>query len=487
MSKKYRQKLRHLRRAGQVRALVVIDDNRIRAEVFSGAAKILRKMDRLEAAIDTFHNKDQRLFSDWFNLTFQKDREKIENKNREYKDLATLHNEIVAAASLMGLSMPEAYRLIRTEQEQFAQGDEAERERIRKLRLERERFAQDEMEKEYRANCRDEDMDFSEDEEEFGFGRDRAEESASLSSESTLTEKDREELEAIQRLPDNRLRRLTEDFGDAMGLLVKSFELSQKARNPRVFLRVWDSCSRKIQAEVIQVFSASGMPLKSIIEDMRQWVRMSEGDTDELFEEDEEFIDFGSAARSRPSRVISPREEEALKTLYRKLARTLHPDLQTEQRPKDQIWKAKLWLRVQAAYKAKAVSELERLFHMALLRGKDLRSLTLNEIQSSCEWLAEDVRSLEREARQLRKSPAWGFMKRKNFDPLVKTIRKEFRDQLATIQDEIEQLQAFHSLLERMRPRTRGKTGKRRSRTARTRRPNTQKRNREKNSQMSLF
>ena len=110
-------------------------------------------------------------------------------------------------------------------------------------------------------------------------------------------------------------------------------------------------------------------------------------------------------------------------------------------------WANRIWHKVQAAYQAKNHAQLERLLVMVLLRAEDLKSLTINEIQESEGWLRQELRGLEKEARRLRKVPAWGFSKRKDFRPFIVKTNAELKEQMDAIDLEIQELKRQHAFL----------------------------------------
>ena len=79
--------------------LLVIDDKRIRKDAFAQAEKLIKKIARLEADLDSFHVQDQRLFSNWHELSFRKEREMISDRREEHRKLGKFHNSIIAIAA----------------------------------------------------------------------------------------------------------------------------------------------------------------------------------------------------------------------------------------------------------------------------------------------------------------------------------------------------------------------------------------------------
>ncbi len=232
VGKKYREELAKRRAVKHVRSLVLVDDAAIRRDSFRKAAKIIRKLDRLEGAIEHYHATETRLYSDWFDLTFRGIREKIEDKRLEYVRLAEFHNSIVAMASLHDIAMWEAFRLIKQEEEAYANGDERERAKIDRLRVERRKFAETEMRKEFGSDFGDEE-DFED--------SDRSEDIATEHSENESFEPDddkRGEVESILGMPEKKIRNTFKDYDAGISLLVHAFELAEVTGQAKVFLRV---------------------------------------------------------------------------------------------------------------------------------------------------------------------------------------------------------------------------------------------------------
>jgi len=71
-----------------------------------------------------------------------------------------------------------------------------------------------------------------------------------------------------------------------------------------------------------------------------------------------------------------------------------------------------------------------------MLRLRELSDLTMSEIHESYSWLKSEFSDLEREAKNLKRMPAWGFAKRKTYEPLTKKILRDFDREIDIIKDE---------------------------------------------------
>ena len=129
------------------KSLVVIDDRSLRKAAFTKAEKLLKKLERLEGNLKTFHDTDQRLFQDWYELTFREDRKNIESLHDQYRELCRIHNWIIAIARQRDLSMPEAYAVFRDEDELYKTGSPEDKRRIAEERKRRDEFILSEVEK----------------------------------------------------------------------------------------------------------------------------------------------------------------------------------------------------------------------------------------------------------------------------------------------------------------------------------------------------
>ena len=129
--------------------------------------------------------------------------------------------------------------------------------------------------------------------------------------------------------------------------------------------------------------------------------------------------------------------------------RHLHPDLQADGRGQTH-WQKKIWNRVQNAKLSLNKRELEKLFRLVMIRSRNLNELTLSEIKESQSWLKIELDELSREARDLKKLPAWGFSRLKDYTVLKRKLEKPFEVELGQIQEMIDELKEQHSFLEMM-------------------------------------
>lgn len=197
-----------------------------------------------------------------------------------------------------------------------------------------------------------------------------------------------------------------------------------------VFLKIWKLTPHKKQIEFNKIFREEfGISLKETLEAMQD---MCEVPTPE-------------ASSAEAVRASLASDAEYVKLLYRKLVRRLHPDLNG----KAQVqlpWHRKIWERVQHAKSDR--NELEKLWRLFLIRSKDHRELTVSELYESQRWLCDELNRLNREARGLKRLPAWGFSRRKDYAPVHRKTEKQILKELWTIEEQVAEFKKQHDLME---------------------------------------
>jgi hypothetical protein len=145
-------------------------------------------------------------------------------------------------------------------------------------------------------------------------------------------------------------------------------------------------------------------------------------------------------AKDLLSHLASPEKSAELRSLYKKMAKALHPDVQ----PNLTDEQRELWLKVQEAYNN---GDLDRLKALGLVYAELLeaaetagQALTANELSLQCATLKEGIRVLEEKIKLLR--DAFPF----TFEELLKDD-EWVAEQTATVQAELEQLRVYEGEL----------------------------------------
>jgi hypothetical protein len=434
--------------------LLVIDDRHIWQEAFKNAEQALKKLDRLEAAVEAFHHEDQRLFNNWYELTFRIELARAEEARLELQKLVRLHNWMLAVAQILDLAMHEAFRIVKEEQEAYENGDERERQSIDCTRRERDDFIRAEMAKQFAQEGFDHDPMFDDEDPE-----EPDEEDFIGQKDSRGRTSYQEELfNHVKDLTDEKLREFCKKKQIAFDLLSIALMAETAAEFP-VFFRVWSFTPNRLKDEFSRQFASTArVSLEEVMDDMRAEMQgPSSRDSQYAKQYAKEEAADGNAfsrgfigSKNEGEKILSPGEElERLKLIYRKLVRRLHPDLQDPALDgKQSVWQKKIWDRAQTAYQNGRLEQIERLYKLTLLRQKQVNDLTLSEIYQSETWLKAERDRLELETYRLKRLPAWGFSRKKSFGSLEKKVRKELEQEIAPLLGELEYLREEHELLQ---------------------------------------
>ncbi len=233
---------------------MLVDDQQIRKKAFSAVDRLLQKLQRMEKNLESFFSRDQRLFTEWVDLTFRDARREIEALRLEYRDLADFHNWIHALAEMEDIGLPEASVIVREEIRLYNEGSESDRLHIERLRELRDQFVRARIDQDHqRAQKRK-------------AARDAEDEMNSVRA-PTLDPADLDELEHLDDLSNEELEDLCADSDVAQMFLGKIIRVAGFTGDYRLFFRVWDILHPKIQKSFSQQFEKkTGTSLFDVIE-----------------------------------------------------------------------------------------------------------------------------------------------------------------------------------------------------------------------------
>jgi len=171
---------------------------------------------------------------------------------------------------------------------------------------------------------------------------------------------------------------------------------------------------------------------------------------------------------------------EAVKTMYRRLARRLHPDAGPDRAGDDQRWRRRYWRLLQSARDRGDAAALADLDAVTKVRQMDLKECTLDEARRARHWLARENDELSTERDRAAATVAWGFGTAAA-DTVEGRVRAELHHDAEALRADIRALREEHeylSLLGRAAPDPAGFAGPRtagegRRRARFTRRPVT--------------
>lgn len=388
-------------------SLLVIDDHKLRREKFSNTADILKKIRKLEKDHEAFISKDQRLYEDWFNLMFRQEQQEIESLERRYHSLSTflIHLEYLSFTSQV--SMEQAYLLLKDEERQYREGDEDWKFVIESLRQQRLEHAQ-----KARASTSRTLFDVSE-----GSSVESPTGGPSKVDLSRLNRKDRTIYYYLKEISDVSLRRHLGDSNTGYELFREAFHVVMKCEDWQLLTRIWQAVPATFQRRLLKT-----MPLH-LADFLNQLIAESQG-TEQDTQKSEE-------------------NELQVKSVYRKLARMLHPDSILHFSEDFKKWAQKSWQDVQRAYQKKDLARLKRLEFFTVVQLDQLNSLTMDEIQESSQIFAEELEYLQKSLKAYRKHPAWRFSSRKGYESLALKVRRDFKARMSPLQAEVVNLQAM--------------------------------------------
>lgn len=416
-----------------MRNLIPVDDRKIRKQAFSRVDRLLKKLQRMEANVESFYDRDQRLFHDWFELTFRTQKQRMSDLQTEYRDLAEFHNWMIALAQMEDLSLAEAAVRLSDERARYEVGTVEERWKIDEIRRLREEYIRAESEREHRRARRD-----ANEEEPMRY--------------SPPDDEDLEELALLAELPNDELENWVADPDIAFLLLGKTLRAAHYSNDYRLFFRIWDVLHPNIQRQFSRAFQKHrGESLEALIEEMREDKGESEiANAQNAHEFAEGSFAEETQAQPKERGQTAAEKEESLKLVYRQLARKLHPDMHVGDSRESADWRKGIWLRVQQAYQNKNSRELSKLFHLVLLRTRELNDLRLSELHLSHQWLEDEIAQTADSISNLRRQPAWGFSRRKDFAPVERKLERKLSKDMRALEDQVFELKSHHAFLVRM-------------------------------------
>lgn len=396
-------------------SLLVVDDQKIRLALFANTATLLKKLNKLERDFEAFQNQDQRLYEDWYNLTFRRERQQEEQVDRRLQNLRTFKTHLEYLVETSKISPAKAYLLLQDEEKQYQRGDEDWRFVIDMLRQQRLENAKKIRNQKLKAQS-----------QVHNTGRLFKEED--VSEQTTLASLNRKERTTFYYLKEIREESLVQRFNDTkigFTFFKESFQVAMKGADWSLLAKIW-KCSHKVFQE--RLLKSMPLHLQEFLSQVLQ--------------------EHSETSHAKP---VDPYAEEVfMKTSYRKLVRILHPDTFVEANNFEmRDWLLKTWQKVQEAYQKRDAQKLKRLEFMVELQLGHLNSLTMDEIYESSLLFAEELENLKKKIRAFRKHPAWNFSSRRGYDSLTARTRMSLMSKLQPKLDELKQLEAWLENLHR--------------------------------------
>lgn len=407
---------RSIGEAPRPNTLMVIDDHRVRMELFSATSSILKKIRKLETDHEAFHSVDLHLYESWHSLTFRQELQETERIERRYRTLTTFRTHLVYLAETSKISFAEAYRLLKEEELQYQNGDEDWKFIIEKLRQHRLEYAKKVREKQNAPLFESVAAPLSEDPP-----------SSAQPDLSRLRRKSRSLYYYCKEVNDETFKKILSEKKTGYVLFKEVFQIIMDCGDWNLLARLWKN---GLDAHKNRMLRSMPSHLVDFINQM-----VTEAGSDGSWNRKAEAV------------------EVELKSVFRRLVRVLHPDMCKNNEIEDfRNWSAKVFQQAQKAAAARDLQGLKRLEFMTVVQLGDLNKLTLDEIYESSLIFAEELEKLKVSLKTYEKHPAWRFSSRRSYQKLASKIRSEMKKDIAPRSFELELLEEWLAKLEGKNP-----------------------------------
>ncbi|WP_413574856.1 hypothetical protein ACLVWU_11510 [Bdellovibrio sp. HCB290] len=381
--------------------LYIVDDQKIRKDLFSVSAVLIKKIRKLEKEHADFLLSDQIQYQDWHSLTFREELHELEVLEKRHRILSTFEVHLNHVAATSKVSLQQAYLMLKEEEGQYQAGDDVWRFVIDNLRKTRFQAATQDLDKSalHQTPVEDGPVDFAE-----VFFKDD-------SVLSGLKRKARSVYHYLNDIDDGKMVQHMEVPLAGYRLFRESLQIAMKCGDWRLLGRVWKTASPAYQQRYLR-----NMPLH-----LKKFLQriIDENEREEAIESEQ------SAG------------EKGLRETYRKLVVLLHPDRQFSQSVEYQRWAAIKWQRVQDAFERGDQSALERISLLCRAELGQLNDLTVDEIQQSSSLLQEELEVLQASLVDCRKHPAWKFSSRRSYDSLKIQVQEKLQKSLKPLRAQV--------------------------------------------------
>lgn len=410
------------------KALLVIDDRSLRNEMFSNTAAIIKKIKTLQRDKTAFLSIDQHLYKEWRNIIFRKELEEAAKVRAKHKALLALSEHLQSLVETSGVSEAKAYLLLKEEQVQYQTGDQDWRYIIEQLRQSRIEHAKKKREREKAQSLHP----------LFIQNQDESETVEDVTIVPQLSRHQRALFYYLRELSSEDLNRhFAGSHGDK--ILKEAFVITMRCGDWDLLAKIWRASSREAQGFLLKKMPSH---MKEFLESKIQEVQNSSPGA----QSPESFSEKTLKVKDSES---SPGDPE-LRSLYRKLARVLHPDTRSESslfigRQDEAL---ELWRKIQEAYHNRDLPTLKKLDLIYTVQFGDIQSLTMDEIYESSLLFNEELEKLNASLKTYRKHPAWKFSSRRSYKTLNQRIQRELAMGLAPLLEDIERLQNRFKILD---------------------------------------
>lgn len=425
MGKKYRELKENLRKIPQ-RCLVVIDDLAIRKKEARKTLEYFVKIEKLAQSKIRFEQEDVRLFESWYDLTFRKEKQQIQDLADETRKLRDRHNHIMAISEMKKVSFWLAHQELSIEETWARSGSPQQKEEAERRRQERIKFIRSQIEAEHRRYEEERRKEFE-------------------AQDPGLHENDQKVYDIIRSSTPEQIHFLIQASGQhSLEMLMDGLFLCLRAGDFESLEKLWKAAPGPLKPKARKLFAEDGLDIEKVIQEKKFSDFGPSAEEEDPFEAEDGFFDFNEASEESAIKPISPSDEAKVKILFRILARDLHPDvLQKSLSEKEKPWFQNSWFTLQKAYQAKNLKKLEELMVLTRVKLGRLQELTLSEISSSVSYLEFDFLRLNQEVSELKNHRAWNFSKLKDYTKVEIKIKKDFQKEIEPLEEELGRLKMY--------------------------------------------
>ena len=463
----------------KTRSLLVIDNTPIRKKSIKLAQGWLRKIEDTEKSAKKFQEIDLKLYTDWYNLTFNPLIESIDETRREFLRVAEFHNLMVMVSKEKNISMPAAFLFLKEEEAQYKNGDSETRSKIDAIRtnraktLEKEVNQQNECDCEFCRQMRDESQqpdsdEDSPDKDDAGNQRSDLFKDAveTMKYEEELAKKSREkfkkQIEYYEGISDKKLTKVMRSFEEGLTFLMEAITILTQSSRVDLLRRIWRFAPGSLKTLLNKRAKLEfGINIDDMMNDLeeRDQIRADffafkgNGGEDGTGEDDfdSDFFMGPGFKNEKPKKDLKEDDKIRIKSLYRKIVRKIHPDNFNLEVPSElKSWFNIIWQKVAKAHKEEDLEKLTVLHHKIVIALNEYDELGVSDLNTAAKSLESEYKSLLAEYSSLKDSPAWNFSQLKDFKKLKSKLSKPFLRQQKELKEDLEDLKAQRAEIERV-------------------------------------
>jgi hypothetical protein len=463
----------------KTRSLLVIDNTPIRKKSIKLAQGWLKKIEDTEKSSKNFQEIDLKLYTDWYNLTFNPLIESIDETRREFLRVAEFHNLMVMISKEKNISMPAAFLFLKEEEEQYKNGDSETRSKIDEIRTNRAKTLDKEVNQQSECDCefcrqmraessQPETDNHSGDDNEGGSLRSDLFKDAveTMKHEEELVKKSREkfkrQIEYYESISDKKLTKIMRGFEEGIIFLMEAISILTQSSRVDLLRRIWKFAPGPLKTLLNnQAKLEFGINIADMMNDLeeRDQIRadffafQGSGGEDGIGDDDfdSDFFMGPGFKNEKPKKELKEDDKIRLKSIYRKIVRKIHPDNFNLEVPSElKSWFNIVWQKVAKAHKEEDLEKLTVLHHKIVIALNEHDELGISDLNMAAKSLESEYRSLLEEYSSLKDSPAWNFSQLKDFKKLKGKLSKPFLRQQKELKEDLEDLKAQRAEIEKV-------------------------------------